>query len=359
MLSKERFLLLLQKYVSDEISAEERSELFAALSSGLYDDLLSEHIGDNLKADEGKGANIPPHRAAAMLHKILSSEKQNSMLLSVKSRRAKLIRWMAVAATIVVVLFSVYLLKENRQKDGVSNAAQSKAMKEFANADKKPIKIKLEDGSFVTLQPGSTVHYPTHFSSGKREVYLDGEAFFEVSKNPTSPFFVYNKNIVTRVLGTSFTVKLNKETQQVEVAVRTGKVEVYENNTEAKTNASSKGNGVILLPNQKVVYDEAGHQFVSSLVEKPLPVIIESNDKKKMPENTAFDETPLKAVFTQLEKSYGLEIIVENEAIYNCLFTGDVSQENLYARLDIVCQATGTSYEVKGTRILIKGKGCN
>jgi type II secretory pathway component GspD/PulD (secretin) len=116
---------------------------------------------------------------------------------------------------------------------------------------------------------------------------------------------------------------------------------------------------VILLPNQKVFYDQHTRQFVPSIVDVPLPIINEMNDKKTLPETAVFDAAPLKTVFGSLEKTYGIEIVVETDNIYKCLFTGDVSQQDLYTRLDVICQSVQAAYEVKGTKILIKGKGCN
>lgn len=165
--------------------------------------------------------------------------------------------------------------------------------------------------------------------------------------------------MVTRVLGTSFNIKMNKETRQVEVAVRTGRVEVYENKPAEKVVPSKKDNGVILLPNQKVIYDQDTRHFVSSLVDDPLPLTVELRNKKNKVESFVFEETPLKTVLESFEKTYGIEIVVENENLYNCLFTGDVSQQNLYTRLNIICQSVQASYETEGTKILIKGSGCN
>ncbi|RYG37284.1 MAG: FecR family protein, partial [Chitinophagaceae bacterium] len=199
-------------------------------------------------------------------------------------------------------------------------------------------------------------HYPAHFLPLKREVFLEGEAFFEVSKNAQRPFFVYNNNIVTHVLGTSFTVKANPLTNQVEVSVRSGKVEVYENKGNGKNVDNS--NGVILLPNQKVSYNETARQFAPSLVDSPLPLLTEENGEKPVRRTTVFEEAPLSKVLSSLEKSYGVEIVAENQDLYNCLFTGDISQQDLFTRLEIVCQATGASYEIKGTKVLVKGKGC-
>jgi transmembrane sensor len=62
----------------------------------------------------------------------------------------------------------------------------------------------LEDGTTVHLEKGSRLSFPVHFDPKKREVVLSGEAFFEVTENPSKPFYVYANELITRVLGTSF-----------------------------------------------------------------------------------------------------------------------------------------------------------
>jgi transmembrane sensor len=361
MLNREQFIILLEKYTSDKISAEEHSEFFAAVTSGTFDDLLLQHIENNLQPGNinSDAANLAPHRSADILHKILSSEKQNTLLIPGTSARIRIIRRAAAAAVIAAIAFSAYLLNNKGNNNTPSDAAFAKDIKERTNTSPRPLKIEMEEGSIITLQPGSVIHYPAHFLKDKREIFLEGEAFFEVSKNASRPFFVYNKNIVTHVLGTSFNVKMNKETRQLEVSVRSGRVEVYENKPARKSTEDKKDNGVILLPNQKVTYNPDTRQFVSSLADTPLPIIDEFKTEKTAPVNFVFEATPLKTVLTYLEKSYGIEIVPENESIYKCQFTGDVSQQDLYTRLDIICQAVQATYEVKGTKILIKGNGCN
>ena len=358
-MSPEEFLLLLKKYTSGEILPEEHSRLLQVISSGSFDDIISNHIEINLQSDSIEGTNISPHRSEEILHKILSSEKQNLLLLPKPSSREKIVWWSVAATVIAALLFVTFITNKYNKKDALPMAFV-KDMLQNVNTSAQPLKMQLEDGTSITFQPGAVLHYPQHFLPDKREVYLEGEAFFEVSKNPTRPFFVFNKNIVTHVLGTSFNVRINNETKQVEVSVRTGRVEVYENTTQEKSRTSPKNNGVILLPNQKVIYDETARQFVSSLVDRPLPVIYnDSANQKVTAGNMAFAETPLKTVLPLLEKNYGIEIVAENEALYKCLFTGDINLQELYTKLDVICQAVGATYEVKGTKILIKGKGCN
>ena len=359
MLNRERFISLLDKYTLESLSPAERSDFFTCVSSGIYDDLLSEHIENSLRSKELKEANLPLHRSADVLHKILSSEKQNSLLVAKNPVKIKLLRWIIAAAVFTGIMFSIFVFKNGENTDSIANFTSAKKINEKINSSLKPMDVTMEDGTVITLQPGSAIHYPEHFLHDKREIYLQGEAFFHVTKNPARPFFVYNKDVVTKVLGTSFNIKINKETRQVEVAVRTGRVEVYENKPTAKTVSVKKDNGVILLPNQKVIYDQETRHFVSSLVDDPLPLATESTNKKTIAESFVFEETPLKKILESFEKTYGIDIVVENENLYNCLFTGDVSRQDMYTRLNIICQSVQASYEVEGTKILIKGSGCN
>ncbi|MEO8414225.1 MAG: FecR family protein [Ginsengibacter sp.] len=359
MLSREKFIMLLGKYTSDNLSSEERIELFDCITSGMYDGQLLQDIENNLRNKNIEGNYLLPQKSAEILHKILNSEKQNSLLITKPAAKIKLLRWAIAAAVMVGIIFSVFFFKKTDNTGSVSNFTTANNLDEKINSSAKPLKIVMEDGSIITLEPGAVIHYPANFLDDKREIFLEGGAFFEVSKNPDRPFFVYNKNVVTRVLGTSFNIKINKENRQVEVSVRTGRVEVYENKSTGKTIPAKKDNGVILLPNQKVIYDQATRHFFSSLVDHPLPLTIGPLNKKNRPESFVFEEVRLKNILPSFEKTYGIDIVVENENIYNCLFTGDVSQQDLYTRLNIICQSVGATYEVEGTKILIKGSGCN
>ena len=224
-------------------------------------------------------------------------------------------------------------------------------------------KLQLEDGSVVTLQPGATLMYPPHFLAGKREVYLTGEAFFEVSKNAKRPFYVYYNNLVTHVLGTSFTIKIDKDKKQVEVSVRTGRVEVYERPADGSGTAGIKGNGVILTPNQKVIYKEEIDNFESTLVDAPIPVVHQSVKGEMIPVDVTRDNAiiaaPLSDIITSIETIYQLSIEVESDSIKNCHFSGDISAMGLYAKLEVICKSIGATYEIKGTKIIIRGKGCD
>jgi len=267
-------------------------------------------------------------------------------------------KWVAAAAVLVLAIAGIYLFSvHSGPADSTAGSKAPKGMLELTNYAGVSKRIVLEDGSFVCLKPNAKIAYPRHFAKNKREVYLQGEAFFSVTKNPDKPFFVYNKNLVAEVLGTSFNIKIIQN--KIEVAVRTGRVAVFENGKQISINKQQKsGNGVIITPNQKVTYYPESRYFITSLVDTPVAVAVDSL-RTSEDSGFVFDDTPLSEVLKALEKAYQIEIILENENLGKCPFTGNIRKQALFKKLELVCQVFQASYEVKGTSILIKGgRGC-
>lgn len=267
-----------------------------------------------------------------------------------------------VAASIVLLLGFSFLFKKNQEQTVMKSESlvihsQKGNLKSSVNSSTSVQRIRLADNSLVTLSPGSRISYPNAFSGDKREVQLEGDAFFEISKNPIKPFFVYSGKLVTKVLGTSFWVKTNKESFTTEVEVLTGKVSVFENRFLQKNNrenVSKNSQGVILTPNQRVSYDEESGHLLTSIVEEP--IIIPENITGV---NLVFNNQSLIEITAMLQKEYGIEIVFANDLLEKCTFTGDISEIPLYDKLDLICKANTARYEIKGTRILITGSGCD
>ncbi len=258
------------------------------------------------------------------------------------------------------ICFYTFPLKKNTSLANVANGSINFLKK--VNNGRKALKYQLEDGSIITLQPGSVLNYPRNFLPFKREVFLEGEAFFEVSKNKKRPFYVYCQNLVAHVLGTSFNIKTDDIHGKIEVAVSTGKVEIYEKYKDEAADENKNNNGLILTPNQKAVYLKEDNKFESSLVDVPLPISHVEQDAKKDTlhlEAVYAKPTPMSEILILLGKEYGIDIEVENENLNNCHFSGPLTDMNLYLKLDAICQMVNATYEVKGTKILIRGRGCN
>ena len=207
--------------------------------------------------------------------------------------------------------------------------------------------ILLADGSVIVLEHGTTLRYPEKFDGGARSVFLTGDAFFDVARDTTKPFLVYSETTVTKVLGTSFRIKSTSD--NVMVAVRTGKVSVQSLSNFKSDSKEPKG-GVMLSPNQQVVYNRLERVFEKSLVKNPQKITSDS-DKQEL----GFDETAVSDIFHALEKNYGIRIAFDESRFSQCTLTTQFTDETLRQRLQAICQVTGASFKITEGQVLIEG----
>jgi transmembrane sensor len=343
------FKQLLKRYVAGTSNEQEK-----ALIDQWYDLLYN----DNIKALTNEELDIVEQQMWNKIEEEANFTKHVQKISS-QSRRLFILKLTAAAAILVMATVGIYYTFSEKQVSLASKYGKEKDnLTEVQNTTTFVKSIQLDDGSIIRLQPLTKFAYPAHFAGDKREVYLEGEAFFEVTKNASKPFLVHSGNILTQVLGTSFTIKPTKENNQIEVSVKTGKVAVFEDTKQVSlNNEQQKNNGTIITPNQKVVYNSKVRNFATALVEMPEPVV-SSEDSAVVSNSFVFDDVPLVKVLENISKTYSIEVLVENENIYKCTFTGNITSQSIYDKLALICQSTNNIYEIKGTKILIKGKGC-
>ena len=221
---------------------------------------------------------------------------------------------------------------------------------ELKNTTQVEQEILLKDGTVVLLKKNSSLVYDKSFNKINRVVYLKGEAFFKVKRNVTKPFIVHSGTLITEVLGTSFRIKPTANSNLIEVAVSTGRVSVY----VKKTNRSLEQNGVILTPNQRVMFDVSAQSIISSIVEVPVPLVVSEDIKAKL----VFQTVPLQTVLNTLSAVYGIEFIVANPKVKDCRITADLSELSMFTQLELICKSIDATYEKRGTVIFIIGDGC-
>lgn len=356
MKTNSRLYLLLQKYLSGDIELTDQDELFDLIEDQENSPLITKEIEADLYSDEdASSASLPPHIAENIIRNILNSEPAVNNILNTKG--SKMFKKLAIAASLFGLIILSYFISNSYSHSKNSFATIIPEHIEYnINTTKGVQTVLLSDGTQVFLEPGSKLYFDKEFKGNYREVYLEGEAFFKVKKNPNMPFLVYYNNIVTKVLGTSFRIGTNKNNGQLVVEVASGRVQVSEN---LKLSKSEKAiTPVIITPNQKATYDKDIRRFETTIVSHPVQVISNEDSIVLNPHDLLFEQQKLSTVFNQIEKFYKIEITVENTAIYNCVFTGDISQLDLFSALKIITITTNADYEINGTKILIKGKGC-
>lgn len=278
----------------------------------------------------------------------------------------------AAMLVLLVGLAWIFWLRHQPKAIGYDQlvAAANVEMRETVNKTAHPLTVALEDGSRITLDPGSKMSYPAHFSSSRhggarhggarhtgarREVFLSGKAFFDIAKDPSRPFFVYANELVTKVLGTSFTIRSYTNEREVSVAVKTGKVAVFsrEDPDATEKQSSRELTGVVIEPNQQVVFVRKTVKITKSLV--PEPEVVANAGAAP---HFEFDEAPVSAVFSALQSAYGIEIIYDKNIMDECPVTATLTEMSLYEKLDLICKAVDASYKSIDGRIVVEGKGC-
>jgi ferric-dicitrate binding protein FerR (iron transport regulator) len=201
------------------------------------------------------------------------------------------------------------------------------------------LSFHLNDGSRVILNAGSKLIYPETFNEQERIVHLEGEAFFEVSKDSLRPFRVITGSVVTTALGTSFNINSFSINKEIEVALVTGKVMVTEdkNSTEA----------VFLMPGEMATYHKGDDSLSKSIY----------NFKEEISWKDGvlyFKDAGYSEIVRKLELWYGVDI-VENripEKTWN--FTGTFEDENLVNILNSLQFGHGFKYEIIGKKVELK-----
>jgi len=172
------------------------------------------------------------------------------------------------------------------------------------------IDLKLSDGTDVWLNAGTTLRYPVKFDKSRvRQVYLDGEAYFSVSKDKEWPFRVQTSRSSLEVLGTQFNVEDYSNYSRFEVALMEGKVKV--------SPLTSVQEPLILTPDMRAYFDNG--KLVSGHVD-------DSNLYRWREGLICFKNRSFKGVMHEFSKYYGIEIEVQNQQVQKYFYTGKFRQ---------------------------------
>jgi transmembrane sensor len=286
---------------------------------------------------------------------------------TIDQKRPTILRFVTVryAAALLagLVVFASWLAfrngdetKASRYAEYVSVAASKYELVEVENKTRVAKLVNLPDGSSVTLRKNSRLSYPRDFTAHAREIYLTGEAFFEVAKDPARPFYVYANALVTKVLGTSFNVRAYQEDKEILVSVKTGKVSVYKAEAgliEANLKTEKLG-GMVLMPNQEALFAHESISLAKKVAASEKPMSVKNIEEMSF----EFDETPLGEVFAQLEKAYDIRIVYDKTVMGKCPVTASLTGEPLNEKLSLLCKAVQAQYIVANNEIVVSGKGC-
>jgi ferric-dicitrate binding protein FerR (iron transport regulator) len=200
----------------------------------------------------------------------------------------------------------------------------------------------LPDNTIVYLNAGSQLKYTVE-GQGKREVFLDGEAWFDVTKNDKKPFVVHTPFYDVKVLGTQFNVKAYKTDCEIVTTLEEGNVQIA--SSENFKIAENK----TLRPGEQLVYNRQNKTINVKDVETRMFTAWKDN-------KLIFINMNLKELFVVLERKYGVEIETSDNMILNYHYDGTIKDETILEVLDLLNETLPIKYKIEGQTILITKK---
>lgn len=261
-----------------------------------------------------------------------ASYPQLERMLKAHSRRLVLARTFATAAAVALLCLSVwtaYLYMQPVAMQTVSTLAETRT-------------VNLPDGTSVTLNHYSTLTYPERFKTDNREVELNGEAYFEVSKDKKHPFIVQTEAVDVRVLGTQFNVDAYRDSPDVRTTLLTGSVAV-----------SNKSNSehMILKPNEIAIYNKVEKKLTRKLLEDATDEISWRHGE------FIFDDVPLRDIARELSNSFGTTIQITDSTLQNYRISARFRNgEDLETILSVLQDAGYFNYSHNDKQITITTK---
>lgn len=301
---------LIAKDISGELSKEEQLHLTEELAgnSDLHDQLS--HLWDDAKYAQELNT-VDTDKAWSTVKENMQSVK-GGLSISLK-------RFMSIAASLIIILasyyaFNLYNTTNNQQTITAENNQQS---------------IKLIDGTVVDLNIGSRIQFPEEFEESNRTVQLEGEAFFDVTRDVEKPFIIHTKQIQIKVLGTSFNVKESPLNGDAVVAVSSGKVEVMHGDMK-----------VTLVKGESAIFVAETNQLLKRTIEN-------ANYKAWKTKELEFDNAKLDEVFNTLENAYHISIELDSEiSIDSMVLNATFSRYTINHVLESVCAPFNLEYRL-------------
>ena len=327
-LEDERLYLLLDRYLAGETSARDAQ----AVREWLTEDPEHARLLDDLRLIKRAVAEPAPHSSAdaAWAKAITALEVVPKPRVS----RRLLVAVLAAAAVVIALIGTRRVLLRTPQ------------WREYATAAAQRMIIRLQDGTQVTIAPKSRVRYAADYGRARRELYLDGEAYFQVTPDSQRPFRVHTAGSLTEDLGTAFVVRAYADQIAIEVVVAEGRVAL----SRADTAAASRPPALVLEAR------DLGRLDASGVATRRRGVDVE-RQLAWTRGVLAFDGTPLGDVVRTLGRWYNVDIRLADSALAARRLTASFRNEPIDLVLQRIALTLGLRVERSGGAALLLRNG--
>lgn len=299
---------LLIRYILDETTLDESQRIrqWLAVSEKNMQEYLE--LKKVWKSVQNKPLEVDADSAWQKVSVRIAAEESIKGERVVRTLKRPMLGW--YAAAVLLALVGMFALFQNLMRDDAVRMATTT----------EKLDQTLGDGSQVTLNQNSKLEYPKIFTGNTRNVELEGEAFFDISRDPEKPFVITTTRGRVTVLGTSFNVEANPNSD-LKVYVTTGRVKLE--SIESKDSLY-----VILEPGMTGVLTKTGKVFIEKNTV--------SDALFWMDKRLDFDKTPLPQVFEVLERNYKIEFSSFDSKLDKCLLTARFREDSVRNILSVI-----------------------
>ncbi|HMU09259.1 MAG TPA: FecR family protein [Ferruginibacter sp.] len=380
-MKEEKYWLLIAKKITGEATAEELLQLEELLNNNEEWQANLETLQEFWNSRPVNANPVNGHKSndAYLAHVNRLKEKdadfeavatQTEMLtdqarLLQKKPLYKRIAIYAVAATFVAAITLLYSLSGKEEHKSLP-IASVKPANEISVGHGSRSRIQLPDGSQVWINSGSSLTYDNFLKSNIREVQLNGEAYFDVVKDPEHPFIVHTSGIDIKVLGTAFNVKAYQSESTIEATLIHGSIEVINKNRPGTPK-------IMLKPHEKLVYSKypvpdsrdqradvlPAEPDAYSITIKPLSKNIADSDIVETAwvyNKLSFEDERFEDLAHKMEKWYNLKIVIESDKLKEYKISGSFVNETPEEALKELQFLMPFSYYIKGNEVKIMRK---
>lgn len=335
MINEELFTTLAARKLAGEATAAEQQELEAMLQlhAGLRDrySILQQYFKEAAYHNTAD-TELALNRTLAKIHQSEVPVK--------RTRISAIWKWTSVAAA-VLLMAGVGLTLRFRATPQQMAVTDTSLLMHRQNGKATKAIIELADGSKIWLNADSKLTYPEVFSNKTREVYLEGEAFFDVASNPDRPFIIHLNKGSVRVLGTSFNIRAYKN-EPIQTSVKTGKVAFI----PAVEGTGKTPDTIYITPDEKVTYARTGTNIKKEVTSA-------EDDKAWTEGRLVFRDMTLEDISFELERTFGKPVIFTQDAPRYYRLTGNFQNNSLQDIMYYLARSKSFHYEITDSALVI------
>jgi len=320
---EERLRYLFRRYSDNTCTYKELEELFHYIRESTHDETMRSCINRlyNDLNEDGSPATHVDEKGRLFLNEPIVLPATNIKEPPVKHHWKN---WLSIAAMVILMATTILFIRKN--SPGSQQGALSSLTKKSTNRSEYKF-ILLEDSTSVWLNAASSLSFPDHFGQDKREVYLTGEAYFDVKHADKIPFIIHTGKVATTVLGTAFNIKAYPGEKNITISVSRGSVRVNRPDSWIAT----------LTRGQQVKVHE---EEVEPALERTVPL---SEIAAWQQGIIVYDDETLSSIIADLQRVYNVNITLADKALedlrISTSFKKDIGVEQA---LQVLCKLTDT-----------------